>query len=343
LDLSRVPADTDDVALAGYDIVWDAGIATIPATGTLASLKSTGTGGSLTIDLDNAAFHSGAALNCTVIQAGTDSMLKVTGAAGDHTLTVTTGTGANQGIIGGSAASAVGLNDTSTTNCTVNVTGNITGGTNSSAHGYLADPGGHVNITGNITGGTGIGLVSSHEAVITIEGDIASAGNDGMDNNGAGTITITGNVSGGGTGYAHGMYDGGTATISITGNVTGGSVSYSYGFYNTSTSAVTITGTITGGTAIYTSGFLNESTANCTLGVGSMLAQGTYDAAWLGKAPAWTSSLTNRAKYYVGASFGAAANTEFPQQLAADQIKSGVVSGTVTGTLSGGSGSAHAY
>jgi len=337
-DLSRVPADTDDVALAGYDIVWDAGIATIPATGTLASIKSTGTGGSLTIDLDNAAFHSGATFNCTTIQAGTDAMLKVTGAAGDHVLTVNTGTGAGQGVIGGSAASAHGISDTSTSSCTVNVVGNVTGGADYEAYGYKANPGGTINITGNVSAPTGRGFYNAVAATVNIEGNITSTLYDGFYNNSTGEVTVTGNIL---AGVATGFTNYGAATVTVTGNITGGDGAT--GFDNTDTGAVTVTGTITGGSADYSPGFYNQSTAECTLGAGSMLAQGAGDAAWRGKSPAWTSSLTNRAKYYIGAGFGQAANTDFPQQLAADQIKSGVISGTVTGTLSGGGGCVTAY
>ncbi len=104
-DLGRIPAAGDDVALAGYVIVWDTALTRIPSTsGTLTSISSTGTAGQISLALDDAAFHGGAGLYATTITAGTKptdyGILKVTGTT-DHVLTLVCGTTVGQGIIGG--------------------------------------------------------------------------------------------------------------------------------------------------------------------------------------------------------------------------------------------------
>jgi hypothetical protein len=288
-----VPQADDDVALAGYVIVWDTSLTRIPATGTLTSITSTGTAGQISLALDNAAFHGGASLYCTTITAGTKpataGILLITGTT-DHVLTLTVGIGVGEGIIGGSD-SAQGVRQTGTG--TINVIGNISSGTGISSHGFVSVAASTVNVTG----------------------DISASG---------GPTTV-------------GFYNNSTGNVSVVGNITGGSDAsnnYNYGLYNGSNASVSVDGIITGGTGSWNSiGLCNASTGNVTLSTSTKLIAGTRGAAYSGKSPAWQPDSTSFAKFYVGASFGQAANTEFPQVLAAANIKAGVTSGSVTGTF----------
>lgn len=282
-DLARVPASGDDVALASYTVVWDAAQATIPATGNLASISATTTG-QITIDLSDAAFHGGAALNVSGnITAGDTAptnrgVIYVSGTT-NHVLTITA---AN--IIGGSGANCYALRHTSTG--TVNVTADIQNGSTTSTYGVYCDNGGILNITGNLT--------------------VPNAGT-----------------------YAANFY---TGTVSISGNITAGASTCVINSYAT----VSLSGIITGGTESQAWGYWNNGGGDTTLSATTRLVYGTKGAAYTGEAPAWSPASTSYAKFYVGASFGQAANTEFPQVLAAANIKAGVTSGSVTGTLSGG-------
>ncbi|HHT9136805.1 MAG TPA: hypothetical protein ACFYEK_06100 [Candidatus Wunengus sp. YC60] len=288
-DLARVPQADDDVALAGYVIVWDTALTRIPATGTLTSITSTGTAGQISLALDDAAFHSGAGLYATTIQCGTApatyGIIYVTGTT-DHVLTIVTGSSPN-GIVGGSNVNAFGIYNPGT---------------------------GTINITGDLTGGSGANTPAIHTA---------------------GSSTVVGNLfcGTGVSGSSYGFYNNGTGTISITGNITAGNYLDDCGFYNNSTGVVSVNGIITGGGSITAYGFYNKSTGQVTLSATSQLVQGTNAPAYDGLAPAWQPDSTAYAKFYTGASFGQAANTEFPQVLAAEDIKAGVTSGSVTGTF----------
>jgi hypothetical protein len=295
-DLGRIPAAGDDVALAGYVIVWDTSLVRIPSTsGTLTSISSTGTAGRITLALDNAAFHGGASLYATTITGGSyggspEGIISISGTT-DHVLTITVGTDVGQGVIGGS-----------TTNYSCGVYHNGTG---------------TVNIIGNIIGGS-----------------VSAAACQGFRNHSTGSVNVTGNLTAGSKGSA--FWNNGTGTVSITGNITASS---SIGFDNNSTGVVTINnGIITGGSVKDVFGFYNRSTAKVTLGENVRLVQGSYAPPYSGYAPAWQPASTSYAKFYTGALFGQAANTEFPQGLAAGNIKAGVVSGSVTGTLASGGG-----
>jgi hypothetical protein len=287
-DLGRVPQSGDDVALAGYVIVWDTSITRIPASGSLASISSTGTAGQISIALNDAAFHSGATLDVGTgnITAGTKptvfGLLLVTGAT-DHVLTIT---------------------------------GNIVGGSNANAFGLYASGSGSIILNGNATGGTG-------SYAQGIYADSSSP------------VTINGNTQGG-SANASGFRNGGTGAVSISGTCTGGSGSEAFGFWNSSTGAATINGNVVGGTYYSAGGVCNTSTGQVTLGSAVSIIQGTKGAGYMGNAPAWSPASTSYAKFYVGASFGQAANTEFPQVLSAANIKAGVTSGSVTGTLASG-------
>jgi hypothetical protein len=292
-DLTRVPQDGDDVALAGYIIVWDIAQTRIPATGTLASISSTGTAGQVTLALFNDAFHDGAELNATNITAGTKPASAgiisfSTSNATTHVLTINTGKTPN-GIFGGSNSGANAIY------CAIEgahlvINGDIGGGSYANAHTVNIMSGVVCTVTGDLYGGTSYAFICGNSAA-------------------AGSLTINGNI---------------TAAASS-------------GLHNSTTGAVTITGSIKGSdTAKGICGVNNNSTGTITFGMGSQLIQGIYAAAYNGYAPIWTSSLTNRSTFYTGDSPGQAANTDFPQQLAADQIKKDVVSGTVTGTLSAG-------
>lgn len=197
----------------------------------------------------------------------------------------------------------------------------IIGGTNTSAAAINLLGTGTITINGDVTGGTAINTY-------------------GVNNSAAGTVNITGNLVA--TAYTA-FYNAGIGAVSVTGNITGGTALTAYGFNNLSTGTVNVTGIITGGTANSATGFFNNSTGHVTLGAGSNLVQGTYGGAYAGYAPAWTSSLLNRRGNYVGTSFGQAANTDFPQQLPANDIKSGITSGTVTGTYNPATAHATSY
>lgn len=282
------PVAGDSVALAGYVIVWDTSITTIPPSGSLVSISSTGTAGQISLALDNAAFHGGASLSCTTITAGTKpaaaGIVLVTGTT-DHVLTITVGTGAGQGIIGSPDAwESPCINNNST---------------------------GTINVTGNVT--------ASEVTYFS----------DSIQNNSTGTINITGNVTGK---RGHGINNASTGSVNITGNVTGGIYNAEYGIHNASTGTVSVDGIITGGSGARAPGIYSPA-GNVTLSENTKLIYGTHAPAYMGKAPAWQPASTSYAKFYVGASFGQDANTEFPQVLAAENIKAGVTSGSVTGTL----------
>lgn len=161
----------------------------------------------------------------------------------------------------------------------------------------------------------------------------------GIYNPGSGTINITGDVSAGSATNSCGIHTSGSG--SVTGNIYGSSQTNAEGYHNHSGGTITVSGNITGGSNPTAYGFGNSTNGNVTLSATSQLIQGTQGPAFAGLAPAWTSPTTGGAKYYVGASFGQAANTNFPQQLDAGNIKAGVVSGTVTGTLISGSATAY--
>lgn len=290
-DLGRIPAADDDVALAGYVIVWDTAQTRIPASGSLASISSTGTAGQISIALDDAAFHGGVTLDVGTgnITAGTkpatSGLILISGST-DHVLNIT------GNLVGGSNAGAYCVNHQGTG--TINIVGNLTdSSTTSTGYAFHNGSTATVNITGDLTGG--------------------AAGGYAFNNNAAnGIFNVTGNVTGGSNGC--GIRVATTTASTISGILTGGMGNNSW--------AVTCEG----------------ANSNITLSSSSKLVQGTKSAAWNGKAPAWQPASTSYAKFYVGDSFGQAANTEFPQGLAAGNIKAGVVSGSVTGTLASGGG-----
>lgn len=217
-DLGRIPAAGDDVALAGYDIVWDTSITRIPASGTLASITSPGTG-HITLDLSDAAFHGGASIYSTKIQAGTKiasdkGILTVTGTT-DHVLTINVGTTPN-GLIGGSESESYGCH--SSTTGTINVIGDILSGAGSYRIGMAFWGNGSLNVTGSIYGGKGNAV------------SLATTG----------ASAFTGNITGGTANTANGVYVTGSGTISVNGILTGGTATqYSYALYNHSGTNVT--------------------------------------------------------------------------------------------------------
>ena len=110
-----VPGNNNTADLGGHTIVMD--IATIPASGTLAGLQSTGTAGQLTVNLTT--LGGTAAINATTIQAGPTNLISISG-TGNITIT--------GGITGGSSSSARGVTTNQTGNLTV--VGSVTGGLN---------------------------------------------------------------------------------------------------------------------------------------------------------------------------------------------------------------------
>jgi hypothetical protein len=192
--LSAIPAAGDDVALAGFVVTWDAGIAAIPATGSLASITSTGTAGQLAINLADAAFHGGATLNCTTITAGTKpttvGLILVTGT--DHTLTINATT-----INGGTNTNSCGINNAATTGVVIINATTINGGTSSFAYGvYHSGNTGTTTINANLIGGSG-------------------GGANGLNISATGTVTINGNVTGGTGTQSSGVTHAAAATATL--------------------------------------------------------------------------------------------------------------------------------
>jgi len=194
----------EDVALAGYVIVWDvtAG-ARIPATGTLASITSTGTAGQITVAINTLCDALGdISLFVATATCGTgDGLIKTsTGAATGHTFTIT-----GSSWSGGSATNAYGINWQNSTGtlalvCSPNggsgtvsygvitngglltVTGTSTGGSGSRAYGVYAQ--GPVTHTGNFVGGPGVAAagiyVPTAVAVTLANGSSIISGSGGV-------------------------------------------------------------------------------------------------------------------------------------------------------------------
>ena len=82
-----VPGNGDVADCAGFDVALD--IATVPATGTLLEMKSSGAGG-FTLNIAAAAFSGGGTINVTTMTSGTKTtgLLNVSGAGAGRTVTV---------------------------------------------------------------------------------------------------------------------------------------------------------------------------------------------------------------------------------------------------------------
>lgn len=213
-DLGRVPAAGDDVALASYAIVWDAGAGTrIPATsGTLTSITASGAG-QITVAMNTIGTCS---LYATTITCGTAAgIISTSGNGASATLTIT------GNITAGSASGAYGVTTGSATNftlaivgnttggsaancqalrigntCTVTQSGNVTGGSNGTANGVMVAGSGTFALTGNATGGSAAeGVITSGSGNVTITngtiyGSASANGISGV-NHGSSTSTIT--------------------------------------------------------------------------------------------------------------------------------------------------------
>jgi hypothetical protein len=222
-DLGRIPAAGDDVALAGYDIVWDTGITRIPATGALTSISSTGTDGQITLALDAAEFHGGASLYCTTLNGNgskptTEGTLLITGTT-DHVLTIVTGTGAGEGLIAGGAVSTSSVYHNGTG--TVNVTGNITGGGGNSSMGFYNKSTAVGTVKVAITGGAGVngaGIYNSSTGSVSVAGSLTSgAAGPGFTNASTGAVSINGGNISGGTGTSRpGFYNASTGQVTLS-------------------------------------------------------------------------------------------------------------------------------
>ena len=315
-DLGRIPIAGDDVDLAGYAIEWDSSVSVIPITGTLKSIKSgsnNDSAGYINVNLNN--FNTDGILNSLFIHGSSvaTGIININGTS-SYSLTINAGKLIdNDGIRGGSRNYSCGVYYNAQSPITIN--GDIIGG--SSNDGGLGDDKG------------GYGVYASFQSnVFTIVGDIYGTEKYGvMIDNSSANFSITGNIY---STYGNsGVFNSGTMTnFTIIGNIIAGNTP---GFRNQSGSG-SITGIITGGNTISAYGVYN-SDYHITLGAGTCLAQGIQAGSWWGPSPIWTSSLTNRARFYTGTEFGQAANTDFPQQIPAGDIKSGIVSGTITGTL----------
>ena len=312
-----VPGETNgqsDVAdLNGCVVVFDiATHSTIPSsgsTGTLSSIQSTGKAGQLSVALDIAS----CSITATTITAGTapatGGIILVIGATA-NVLTI------NANIVGGSNASAYGVNHTGTG--TVNITGTITGGIDANANGVFNTSTGAVNVTGSSTGATAAGFRNQSSGTVTVSGacTAGTGGNVayGFYNVSTGTVTVG---SAAGSANSHGFFNASNATATVTGNITGGTVAAKYGFYNDSnaTKTVTVNGTITGGSNATAYGFFNEL-------AGTVVAAGIIASTGIGFYNNSTGTVTT------GAITGAA-NVGFYNKVA------GAV--PVTGNITGGS------
>jgi hypothetical protein len=217
-DVSAVPENGDSVELAGYVVTaigngttdcTSSPSAAIPSTGTLAAITSTGKAGQIQYKLDDDDCHGGCSLAATTVTAGTKpttaGLIWITGVT-THVLSLTVGTGAGEGLIGGSNANAYGVFQQSTG--TVNFVGNISASANSP--GYATDAGAILNITGNISGSSGIALAGLYLA-------------------GTGTISINGTLTGGALrSPAVYNYGGADVTLSATSHLIYGTSSPPY-------------------------------------------------------------------------------------------------------------------
>jgi len=140
-DTNSAPIAGDTVDLSNYTITMD--VNTIPVGGgSLAVLKATSIG-QLTVNLNAIGNQT---INATTIQAGTKitGLISVTGTI--YTLIIDCGISGT--ITGGPAATAYGVNNTSTG--TIYITGNIIGGNYITAYGVRNGSTGIINITGNL-------------------------------------------------------------------------------------------------------------------------------------------------------------------------------------------------
>ncbi len=183
-----MPVAGEDVNLNGYVVAWDvlAGT-TIPATGTLASLKSPAKAGQLTINLLTL---GNITLNATTITGGTvtTGIIAVSGAAPTKTLTI------NGSVSGGTGTAAIGVNNTSTGS--VNISGSVTGGSGANAVGSQNASTGSITIGSGVTGGSAAGAIGVYNATI-------------------GSINITGNVTGGSAVRTYGVFNNTTSIVTL--------------------------------------------------------------------------------------------------------------------------------
>lgn len=199
-DQGHVPADGEDVALAGYTIVWDvANIARIPATGTLATITAATTG-TITVDISDAACHTSGTcqINFTTAAAGTEHLFQITGTT-DHdvtfngtSITASSGTSNKHGIFqnspGGRAivnATLIGSSGSTGDGMSINASGGLatatkgaTGGGASGAYGIYnnGNAASILTVSGssNVTGGSqtnacGIGSSTGAAATVVID------------------------------------------------------------------------------------------------------------------------------------------------------------------------------
>jgi hypothetical protein len=309
--LGTVPAAGEDVVIpAGQIAVMD--VARVPATGTLASITCETTG-YITCSFNDRSYD----INATKIQAGTAvGSIQVTGttAEGRNILTIVTGTGTGEGIIGGSYTNAYCVYCTSAT-YTFNIDGKVTGGYGSAAHGVY-------------TTGNACTMIVGNNTATNVTGGNYSNNAKGIKNDGTGSITITGNLLGGAAISTHAVEHAGATGaggfVTITGSVTG---DVGYGLNVAYSTIVTITGDITGGSA-QNSGARIDNATTWTF-TGNLI--NTTAMALQGRVPTtWNNPAGINIRY---CQFGTG-GIRFAPELAANEIKKGVQNGTVTGTLS---------
>ncbi len=282
---------------------WNGGV--VPGNGDIADLN----GFDITMDIATIP-AAGTLLGITA--AGNAGTLVIGSAAGANVINATTMTAGTKGTAG-----TFQYSNTTADSLTVN--GNIVGCAvgATTAYGLVKTAAGKtLAVNGNITGGGGLG-------------------NMGLVSSVSGTVTVVGTLLGGSGSAAHAYRQGSAITINITGDIKGGTGSTCYGLslYTNSIVVNHISGNLYGGSGggsfgIYDS---NATPATITLSNDCNLIHGTGGVAYVGKPPTWTPAA---GAYEDWGAFN------YAKEVAAADLKTGVLNGTVTGTLAGGGGGA---
>lgn len=289
-----VPGDGDTADLNGKTVTWN--LLTIPASGTLASLTSSGSSGKLNLTASGSNTYTlNVADTASSIQAGTDTMITVTGAAPSASVVI------NGNPTGGSTTARYAIEHNSSATLTLN--GKPSAGSGSVSPGLVKSGTGNVTVTSastiaaglsnnyainnNSTGGTltvnantgSLAIVNSVAGTVILNGNVLGGGaaNPSLRNASTGSITVNGNVQGAASGTsANGITNASAGTITVNGNVTGGGDSGANGITHTGNGgSIVINGNVTSGTHHAAYGVqLTNPNALCTVN-GSIIYSGT--------------------------------------------------------------------
>jgi len=337
-----IPQNGDAVDLENYTVIWD--IPVIPASGSLASLMATSRG-ELSLSSD-AVCTTSCSLNVTGnisgagVPGGSDNIfISILGSVGNQVTLTSNGAlgfvSGNVGLmesVGGSSGIIVNgkitnnnnnyivrQNDSSTWTINGDVTNtSTTGNCNNEASAIFSTGSGTITINGNVSAAGIPAVWNGAGATVNINGNVTGMTSDALcgtpmgsvNNLSYGTVNVVGNITGGNkSGFSAIKMSNGT--LVATGNITGGSVANAYGIdIENSNSTASISGIITGGSSALSPAIYNGGNNQITLSNTSILVQSAHSPAYAGYAPAWTAG-SNQAKFYVGDSFGQAANTTF--------------------------------